>query len=164
MTTYKVFNANNVQKTISDEQLDAAACETGPLLTELANAAARARRHDLAARLIATPSVGPRLQRLAASNALLELQHTDAAATLEALAKSETDGVVAGLFRATALRLQGVDLLSSAWQHADDPQLCALIPSLYNSPMHLYRGPFRLLRLDRRRSPRPSVETVRTSP
>jgi hypothetical protein len=145
MTTYKVFNANNVLKQVSDEDLDHAARASGPLLTKIANAAAVARRSDLASRLIATLDIGPRLQRLAAANALLELEHAEAVPALEALAKIEADGVTAGMFRATALRLRGVDLLRSAWERADDPALCDLIPSMYNSQFALSAGDFALI-------------------
>jgi hypothetical protein len=137
MAIYKVFNENSVVKKVSDDDLDRAARESGALSTELANAAALAKRADLTARLIETLDVGPRSQRLAAANALLVLGHAAAAAVLEALAQREQDAVVVSMFRVIALRLKGVAQLRSAWERADDPELCSFMPSLYNSKFAL---------------------------
>src|SRR5205814_953074 len=71
MTVYKVFNSNNAVTKVSDEDLDRATAGSGPLPTELANAAGLAGRRDLLPRLHKTLGASQRLQKLAAARALL---------------------------------------------------------------------------------------------
>jgi hypothetical protein len=132
MTVYRVFNVNNVVAKVSDEDLDRAAAGTGALPTELANAAALAGRRDLTPRLLETLAAGPRVQKLAAARALLELREPAAARLLETRAAEEGDDIVKGLFTAIRLRLRGVDELRQAFEDAANPQLAGLIPSMYN--------------------------------
>ena len=132
MTVYRVFNANNVVAKVSDEDLDRAAAASGPLSTELANAAALAGRQDLSSRLLETLAAGPRPQKLAAARALLELREPRAGALLETRAAEEGDEVVKRLFTAIRLRLQGIDELRRAFEDSGNPELAGLIPSMYS--------------------------------
>jgi len=132
MTVYRVFNANNVVTKVSDEDLDRAATGSGALPTELANAAALAGRRDLTSRLLETLAAGPRLQKLAAARALLELREPAACALLETRAAEESDEVVKGLFTAICLRLKGIDEVQRAFADTAKPQLAGVIPSMYS--------------------------------
>jgi len=131
---YEAFNSNGVSVVVSDIDLDQAARDDTPLSTELANAAAQARRIDLVENLRRSLDGDDRARKLAAAKALLALQNRDAAALLESLAASEPDGVVAKSFVAVATRLRGPQPALDLFLDPDtDPQLARLLVSNYNS-------------------------------
>ena len=71
MGIYEAFNSNGVSVVVSDVDLDQAARDDGPLSTELADAAAQARRTDLVAHLRRSLDGDDRARKLAAAKALL---------------------------------------------------------------------------------------------
>jgi hypothetical protein len=133
MTTYRVFNENNVLVEVAPQQLDDAAADVGVLPTHLANAASAARRRDLIGRLRVTLGAAGRRNKLAAARALLALDDRDAAILLRERSAGETDAIVAGVFRGIALRLDGVESLRCAFAAGDDdPLLAGALASVYN--------------------------------
>jgi len=70
---YAAFNGDGVSVLVSESDLDAAARVDAPLSTELADAAAQARRTDLIGQLRASLDGGDRAQKLAAAKALLAM-------------------------------------------------------------------------------------------
>ena len=104
---YEAFNSDGVSVVVSDVDLDQAARDDGPLSTELADAAAQARRTDLVEHLHRSLDGDERARKLAAAKALLALDDRSAGALLESLAASEPDTVVAKSFTAVATRLRG---------------------------------------------------------
>jgi hypothetical protein len=141
MRTYLVFNQKNVQCKVSDEDLERAASEDGPLATHLANAAAAARFHPLRKRLQQTLSEPPRLQKLAAARALLALADQDSSSLLRERAAEEKDAVVANLFLALALRLEGVEALRAAFEAGEvSPELARCAVSVYNGQFDITSG------------------------
>lgn len=146
MQTYRVFNENNALVTVTPQQLDDAARRGDELPTELANAAGMARRRDLVPQLRATLAAPVRLAKLAAARALLALGDREAVGLLRGRAAAETDAIVANVFLALALRLEGVEALRRAFAAGDaDPQLAGAIPSVYNGPFDLVAGDAELL-------------------
>lgn len=138
MNTYRVFNENNVLVEVTPQQLDDAAAASGPLPTHLANAAGPAKRRDLIGRLHVTLGAAARRNKLAAARALLALADRDAAGLLRERSASETDAIVANVFRGIALRLDGVEPLRRAFAAGDDdPQLAGALASVYNGAFEL---------------------------
>jgi hypothetical protein len=132
MTTYKVFNGNNVATKVSDDDLERAALATGPLATELCNAAALAKRHDLTSRLKQTVAEGAsRLQKLAAARALLALDCKDAVGVLDAASADPQDKICATMLRAISLRLRGTGEFERAFEGSADPELAGFLVSVY---------------------------------
>ena len=102
MAIYEAFNGDGVSVVVSDVDLDQAACDDGPLSTELADAAAQARRTDLVENLRRSLDGDDRARKLAAAKALLALDDRGAGKLLESTAVSEPDTVVAKSFIAVA--------------------------------------------------------------
>ena len=146
MGIYEAFNSNGVSVVVSDVDLDQAARDDGPLSTELADAAAQARRTDLVAHLRRSLDGDDRARKLAAAKALLTLDDRGASELLESRAASEPDTVVAKSFTAVATRLLGSQAALEAFHNPDtDPQLARLLVSNYNSHLRLGAGDIRFL-------------------
>ena len=134
MQIYAAFNSTGVSVLISDADLDDAATGGAPLSTELADAAAQARRTDLIDQLRGSLAGDDRARKLSAAKALLALDDRAAGELLESLADAETDTVVAKSFRAVATRLRGPQAAVDLFTDPDtDPQLARLLVSNYNS-------------------------------
>ena len=71
MAIYEAFNSNGISVVVSDVDLDQVARSAGPLSTELADAAAQARRTDLVEQLRGSLDGADRARKLAAAKALL---------------------------------------------------------------------------------------------
>lgn len=143
---YEAFNSNGVSVVVSDTDLDAAARDGEALTTEVADAAAQARRIDLIDQLRASLDGDDRARKLAAAKALLALDDRTAGAVLENRAGTETDVVVAKSFLAVAARLRGTDSVVDLFNDADtDPQLARLLVSNYNSHLRPDIGDVRFL-------------------
>jgi hypothetical protein len=143
---YEAFNSNGVSVVVSDADLDQAALAVGPLSTELADAAAQARRTDLVEHLRRSLDGDHRARKLAAAKALLALHDRRAGELLESLAASEPDTVVAKSFTAVATRLRGPQAAVELFADPDtDPQLARLLVSNYNSHLRLAAGDIRFL-------------------
>ena len=146
MAIYEAFNSNGVSVVVSDVDLDQAARDDGPLSTELADAAAQARRTDLVERLRRSLDGDDRARKLAAAKALLALADRGAGGLLESLAASEPDAVVAKSFVAIATRLRGPQAAVELFDDPEtDPQLARLLVSNYNSHLRLEGGDIRFL-------------------
>ena len=146
MGIYEAFNSNGISVVVSDVDLDQAARNGGPLSTELADAAAQARRTDLVEHLRRSLDGDDRARKLAAAKALLALDDRSAGAMLESLAASEPDTVVAKSFTAVATRLRGPQAALDLFHNPDtDPQLARLLVSNYNSHLRLEAGDIRFL-------------------
>ncbi|HTI77211.1 MAG TPA: hypothetical protein VL634_19585 [Mycobacterium sp.] len=146
MAIYEAFNSNGVSVVVSDVDLDRVARSGGPLSTELADAAAQARRTDLVERLRGSLDGADRARKLAAAKALLALDDRDAAALLTSLAAAEPDAVVAKSFIAVATRLGGPRAALQVFENPDtDPKLARLLVSNYNSHLHLEIGDVQFL-------------------
>jgi hypothetical protein len=143
---YEAFNSNGVSVVVTDDDLDQAARDSGPLSTELADAAAQALRIDLVEQLRRSLDGADRARKLAAAKALLALDDRDAGELLEALAASEPDTVVAKSFIAVATRLRGPQAALDVFENpGTDPQLARLLVSNYNSHLRLDAGDIRFL-------------------
>jgi hypothetical protein len=143
---YEAFNGDGVSVVVSDVDLDQAACDDGPLTTELADAAAQARRTDLVENLRRSLDGDDRARKLAAAKALLALDDRGAGKLLESTAVSEPDTVVAKSFIAVATRLRGPQVALELFEDPDtDPQLARLLVSNYNSHLRLESGDIRFL-------------------
>jgi hypothetical protein len=143
---YEAFNSDGVSVVVTDDELDQAAGDVGPLNTELADAAAQARRTDLVEHLRRSLDGDDRALKLAAAKALLALDDRGAGAVLESLAASEPDIVVAKSFTAVATRLRGPQAaLELFGDPHTDPQLARLLVSNYNSHLRLDAGDIRFL-------------------
>jgi hypothetical protein len=143
---YEAFNSNGVSVVVSDVDLDQAARDGGPLTTELADAAAQARRIDLVEQLRRSLDGADRARKLAAAKALLALDDRDAGSLLESLAASEPDRIVAKSFIAVATRLRGSQAALELFEaNETDPQLARLLVSNYNSHLRLEAGDIRFL-------------------
>jgi hypothetical protein len=143
---YEAFNSNGVSVLVTDVDLDQAALAVGPLSTELADAAAHARRTDLVEHLRRSLDGNDRARKLAAAKALLALDDRRAGELLKSLAASEPDTVVAKSFAAVAARLRGPQAAVALFDDPDtDPQLARLLVSNYNSHLRLEAGDIRFL-------------------
>lgn len=141
MRTYQSYNSDGIGVLVTDDELDAAAREVGPLSTELANAAAQAGRTDLVASLRKSLEGNDRACKLAAAKALLALGDHGAGGLLEYLVAGEDDPVVAKSFAAVASRLRGPQAALDFFCADDtDPQLARLLVSNYNSHLRLESG------------------------
>ena len=146
MQIYAAFNSTGVSVLISDADLDDAATGGAPLSTELADAAAQARRTDLIDQLRGSLAGDDRARKLSAAKALLALDDRAAGELLESLADAETDTVVAKSFRAVATRLRGPQAAVDLFTDPDtDPQLARLLVSNYNSHLRPAIGDIRFL-------------------
>ena len=146
MAIYEAFNSNGVSVVVSDADLDEAARGGGPLSTELADAAAQARRADLVDRLRRSLDGADRARKLAAAKALLALADRDAGALLESLAAAEPDAVVAKSYTAVTTRMNGPQTAQKVFENPDtDPQLARLLVSNYNSHLQLELGDIQFL-------------------
>lgn len=146
MAIYEAFNSEGVSVVVSDVDLDQAARDGGPLTTELADAAAQARRTDLIEALRRSLNGDDRARKLAAAKALLALDDRSAGPQLESLAASEPDTVVAKSFTAVATRLRGPQAALDLFDSPDtDPQLARLLVSNYNSHLRLEAGDIQFL-------------------
>ena len=146
MAIYEAFNGDGVSVVVSDVDLDHAARDDGPLTTELADAAAQARRTDLVDHLRRSLVGDDRARKLAAAKALLALGDRGAGKLLESTAVSEPDTVVAKSFIAVATRLRGPQVALERFDDPDtDPQLARLLVSNYNSHLRLESGDIRFL-------------------
>jgi hypothetical protein len=143
---YEAFNSDGVSVVVTDDELDQAARDVGPLSTELADAAAQAQRVDLVERLRRSLDGDDRARKLAAAKALLALDDRGAGALLQSLATSEPDTVVAKSFTAVATRLRGSRAALELFGDPDtDPQLARLLVSNYNSHLRLDAGDIEFL-------------------
>jgi hypothetical protein len=141
MANYKVFNAKNASVKVSDEDLDREAAGSGPVPTEIANAAAMARRRDLTERVMATLGVENRRQQFAAARALLAFDETPAIPALEAAAAMSSDTMVAAIFRATSLRLGGPELSRAYFTEPDgDPLVKSMLVVTFDGYADLASG------------------------
>jgi hypothetical protein len=143
---YEAFNSNGVSVVVSDADLDAAAHDGAALSTEIADAAAQARRTDLIDQLRASLDGTDRARKLAAAKALLALDDHGAGVLLETRAATDDDTVVAKSFIAVATRLRGTDAVVGLFTNPDtDPQLARLLVSNYNSHLRPDIGDVRFL-------------------
>lgn len=146
MQIYSAINGDGLSVLVSDAELDAAARAGPPLSTELADAAAQARRVDLIGLLRDSLGGDDRARKLSSAKALLALDDSGAAELLDSLAADEPDTVVAKSFRAVATRLRGpqaaLDLFT---EPGTDPQLARLLVSNYNSHLRPGIGDVRFL-------------------
>jgi hypothetical protein len=143
---YEAFNSDGVSVVVTDVDLDQAARDGGPLSTELADAAAQARRTDLVEQVRRSLDGEDRARKLAAAKALLALHDRGAGALLESLAASEPDTVVAKSFIAVATRFRGAHAALVVFgDPATDPKLARLLVSNYNSHLRLEAGDVRFL-------------------
>jgi hypothetical protein len=143
---YAAFNSDGVSVLISDADLDDAARAEPPLSTELADAAAQARRTELLDHLHRSLEGNDRARKLAVAKALLALEDTAAGTLLTSLADAESDSVVAKSFRAVATRLAGPQAaLEMFTDPVTDPQLARLLVSNYNSHLRPGIGDVRFL-------------------
>jgi len=146
MQIYRAFNSNGVSVVVTDAELDDAARGNPPLSTQLADAAAQARRTDLIGHLRASLDGDDRAQKLAAATSLLALDDRDGCALLEQLATTDADAVVAKSFLAVATRLRGIDAAVEKFNDPNtDPQLARLLVSNYNSHLRPEIGDVRFL-------------------
>lgn len=138
MHTYRVFNENNVLVEVTEQELDDAAAGRDALPAHLASAAGAAGRRDLIGRLRATLGAAQRPDKLAAARALLALDDREAAAVLRERSTAEADPIAAGMYRAIALRLDGVEPVRRAFAAGDDdPELAGLLASIYSGAFAL---------------------------
>jgi len=143
---YAAFNGDGVSVLVSESDLDAAARVDAPLSTELADAAAQARRTDLIGQLRASLDGGDRARKLAAAKALLALYGRASGELLESRSGVETDAVVAKSFIAIATRMRGPQAAVDLFEAFDtDPQLARLLVSNYNSRLRPGIGDVRFL-------------------
>ena len=146
MQIYSAFNDDGVSVLVNDAELDDAARTNAPLSTELADAAAQARRTDLIPQVRASLDGDDRARKLAAAKALLALDDRSAGELLETRATTETDTVVAKSFTAVAARLRGPESAMQLFEAPDtDPQLARLLVSNYNSHLRPEAGDVRFL-------------------
>ena len=146
MAIYEAFNGDGVSVVVSDVDLDQAARDDGPLSTELADAAAQARRTDLVEHLRRSLDGDDRARKLAAAKALLALDDRGAGELLESrLHRSPTPSSP----RASPRSLRACadrKWRSSVFDDPDtDPQLARLLVSNYNSHLRLESGDIRFL-------------------
>jgi hypothetical protein len=143
---YEAFNGDGVSVVVTDTDLDHAARDSGPLTTELANAAAQARRADLIDNLRRSLDGDDRARKLAAAKALLALNDRPSGELLRSLSATDTDPVVAKSFIAIATRLRGPQAVFDLFvDPATDPQLARLLVSNYNSHLRPESGDIRFL-------------------
>jgi hypothetical protein len=143
---YEAHNSDGVSVVVTDADLDDAARGSQPLSTELADAAAQARRADLIGHLHASLGGDDRARKLAAAKALLALGDPGAGELLESLVAAEADTVVAKSFTAIATRLRGTDAAVKLFcDPKTDPQLARLLVSNYNSHLRPDIGDIRFL-------------------
>ncbi|WPB77568.1 hypothetical protein KYC5002_00175 [Archangium violaceum] len=145
MSSYKVPNKNGVFKVVTDDDLDKVAEQEGPVPTEIAHAAVLAGRKDLIPRLRLTLATEDRIPKLAAAKGLLALGDQESIPLLEARAKVETDSISAHLFRLVALRLRGVEQVEQCFMRGDEPEMSALVLSMYNGYLVLGEADARFL-------------------
>jgi hypothetical protein len=142
----EAFNSDGVSVVVSDVDLDQVAGDIAPLSTELADAAAQARRTDLVEHLHRSLMGDDRARKLAAAKALLALADRSAGALLESLAATDPDTVVAKSFTAVATRLRGPQAALDLFLNpGTDPQLARLLVSNYNSHLRLEAADIRFL-------------------
>lgn len=140
MQTFRVFNENNVLVDVTARQLDDAVSSHEMLPTHIANAAAAAKRQDLIPLLRSTLGATQRRNKLAAARALLALDDHATAPLLRQRAATETDPIVANMFRALALRLDGIEAVRRTFEDGDRaPQLAGVLASIYNGVFDLSR-------------------------
>jgi hypothetical protein len=162
---YAAFNSTGVSVLISEADLDDAARSRAPLSTELADAAAQARRTDLIDQLRGSLDGDDRARKLAAAKALLALDDHAAGELLQSLATTETDAVVSKSFRAVAIRLRGPQAAIDHFSDPDtDPQLARLLVSNYNSHLRPEIGDVRFLVLALRHYVHRSLPWLTTLP
>ena len=145
MNSYKVPNKNGVFKVVTDDDLDKVRKQEGPVPTEMAHAAVLAGRKDLIPQLRLTLATEDRIPKLAAAKGLLALGDQESIPLLEARAKAEKDSVSAYLFRLVALRLRGVEQVEQCFMRGEDPEMSALVLSMYNSYLKLGEDDARFL-------------------
>jgi hypothetical protein len=146
MQIYAAFNNNGVSVLVSEADLDDAVRDGAPLDTEVADAAAQARRTDLIGQLRDSLDGDDRARKLSAAKALLALDDRAAGALLESRAAAEADAVVAKSFIAVATRLRGTDAVVNVFTDPNtDPQLARLLVSNYNSHLRPEIGDVRFL-------------------
>ena len=146
MAIYEAFNSNGVSVVVSDVDLDQAARDDGPLSTELADAAAQARRTDLVEHLRRSLDGDDRARKLAAAKALLALDDRSAGGCSNRLPhRSPTRSSP----RASLQSRRGCADRRPHWICFDnpetDPQLARLLVSNYNSHLRLEAGDIRFL-------------------
>lgn len=146
MQIYEAFNSDGVSVVVSDADLDDAVRRGAPLSTELADAAAQARRTDLIDQLRASLDGSDRARKLAAAKALLALDDRASGELLESRSGVETDVVAAKSFIAIATRMRGPQAAVDLFEAFDtDPQLARLLVSNYNSHLRPQSGDIRFL-------------------
>ena len=146
MPVYTVFDCDGVSVEVSDSALERAAAGSGPLATELVNAAALARRPSLVPQIQAGLTGPDRAPKLAAAKALLSLGARATIPLLERLAATESDAVVANVYTAVATRLRGPEAATAQFlSPKTDPQVARFLISNYNSYLQLESGDLKLL-------------------
>jgi hypothetical protein len=143
---YEAFNSDGLTVVVSAAELDAAVRTDPPLSTELADAAAQARRTDLLGHLRASLDGDDRARKLSAAKALLALHDQTAIDLLDSRAETEPDDVVAKSYTAVATRLRDADAAIQLFcDPSTDPQLARLLVSNYNSHLRPDSGDVRFL-------------------
>jgi len=138
---YEAFNSNGVSVVVSDVDLDQVARDIGPLSTELADAAAQARRTDLVEHLHRSLVGEDRARKLAAAKALLALADRSAGALLESLAATQLARLLVSNYN-SHLRLEAGDIrfLIAALRHylsRSLPWLTKLRPDIWDNGVFL---------------------------
>jgi len=138
---YESFNSDGVSVVVSDVDLDQVARDIGPLSTELADAAAQARRTDLVEHLHRSLVGEDRARKLAAAKALLALADRSAGALLESLAATQLARLLVSNYN-SHLRLEAGDIrfLIAALRHylsRSLPWLTKLRPDIWDNGVFL---------------------------
>ena len=141
MAIYESFNSDGVSVVVSDVDLDQVARDIGPLSTELADAAAQARRTDLVEHLHRSLVGEDRARKLAAAKALLALADRSAGALLESLAATQLARLLVSNYN-SHLRLEAGDIrfLIAALRHylsRSLPWLTKLRPDIWDNGVFL---------------------------
>jgi hypothetical protein len=164
MPVYTVFDCDGVSVEVSDSALERAAAGSGPLATELVNAAALARRPSLVPQIQAGLTGPDRAPKLAAAKALLSLGARATIQLLDRLAATESDAVVANVYTAVATRLRGPEAATAQFlSPKTDPQVARFLISNYNSYLQLESGDLAQLRQERAFSYRELARLSQTS-
>lgn len=129
---------------VSEQDLEQASTQSGPLPVELCHAAAISRYIGLKDRLQETLTAPHRLQKLAAAKALMCLGDKDSIKLLNDLSSQEQDKIAAAIFKLASVRLEGSSSLKNLLSR-DDRTLLELLPSLYNSYLPLDENDLEIL-------------------
>lgn len=134
MKTYEVFNAGAILVKVTEADLQNAVLSPHHLSVEIMHAAAKSSFHQLIPKIIETLTANVTIQRRVAAITLLALNSTSSIETLLKLSEAEQDKAVSYIFRAVALRLQGIEQVRYNFFNASsDPTFHRYLILIYNS-------------------------------